>query len=190
MAMSSENIHVGPARVWLGVTNPATGTPPTPMTHTAGVPSPGTEVGFTEGDFIVRKTKETFEVRPEQAGSPVMVVPISEMIEVEFVALERVYAALQAAFDNIGMVNDVNRMMFYSGGALAGIRTQSVFVSSLRPNQAGKYELTNIYKAFSVTGFEIAYRRAGASGYRMILRGLSDTSRAVGDQLFQYQIEK
>ena len=190
MAMSAENIHVGPGRIFLNVTNPATGTPPTWMPHTAGVPTPGTEIGYTEGDLILRKTKETFEVNPEQALGPVMTVVTREIVEVEFTALERVYDTLRAGFDNVGTVNDANRMAFYTGGAPFPLRTQSVFISSLRPNQAGKYEITVIYRAYNVAGYEIAYRKGGASSYRMTLRGLFDTTRTIGDQLMQHYIEK
>ena len=188
--LNAANVHVGPARIFLAVTNPATGNPPTAMPHTAGVPTPGNEVGYTEGDAIFRKTKETGEINAEQAMGPIGVFLTREIVEVEFTALERVYTTLQAAFDNTGSVNTGGRMMFWGGGAQYTIRTQSVFMSSLRPNQAGKYEISVIYRAYSVTGYEIAYRKAGASSYRVTLRGLFDTTRAVGDQMFQHYIEE
>lgn len=188
--LTAENVHVGPSRIFMNVTNPASALPPTPMPHTAGVPTPGDEVGFTEGDTIFRKTKETGEINAEQAMGPIGVFLLREIVEVEFTALERTYKTIQAAFDNTGTVNDVNRMMFYGGGSQYSLRTQSVFISSLRPNQAGKYEISVIYRAYSVTGYEIAYRKAGASSYRVTLRGLFDTTRAIGDQLYQHYIEK
>ena len=190
MAMTAENVHVGPARIFMGVTNPASGIPPTIMPHTAGVPTPGTEIGFTEGDTIFRKTKETGFINAEQAMGPIGSFLTSENVEVEFTALERVYATLQASFDNTGTVNDGSKMLFYGGGSQYSLRTQSVFLSSLRPNQAGKYEISLIYRAYSVTGYEIAYRKSGASSYRVTLRGLFDTTRSIGDQLYQHYVEK
>lgn len=186
----ADNVHWGPGRIFLTVTNPATGNPPTPITHTAGVPTPGTEVGFTDGDMIFRKTKETGVVNAEQAMGPIGVFMTGENVEVEFTALERVYTTLQAAFDNTGSVHVGGRMLFWGGGGQYALRTQSVFISSARPNQAGKYEISLIYKAYSVSGYEIAYRKAGAASYRITLRGLFDTSRAVGDQLYQHYIEE
>lgn len=191
MAQVAENVHTGPGRIFLGVTNPATGNPPTAMAHTAGVPTPGVEVGFTEGDMIFRKVKETGEINAEQAMGPIGVYLTAERVEVEFTALERVYSTLQAAFDNTaGQSHPAGRMLFWGGGSQYPIRTQSVFISSARPNQAGKYEISVIYKAYNVSGYEIAYRKAGASSFRITLRGLFDTSRAVGDQLYQHAIEE
>jgi hypothetical protein len=190
MAQIADNVHVGPARIFLGITNPASSIPPTWMTHTAGVPTPGTEVGYTDGDAVFRKSKETFEVNAEQALGPIAVGLTREVVEVEFVALERVYLTLQAAMDNVGTVNDATRMGFFGGGLQYALRTQTVFLSSPRPNQAGKYEISVIYKAYNVSPYEIGYRKGGASSLRMILRGLMDTSRVVGDQLFQHYIEK
>src|SRR4051794_16914563 len=112
MAQDASNVHVGPGRLFLGVTNPASSIPPTWMPHTAGVPTPGTEIGYTTGDMIFRKVKETGEIVAEQAMGPIGVYMTSERVECEFEALERVYATLQAAFDNTGTVNDVTRMGF------------------------------------------------------------------------------
>lgn len=189
MSQSAANVHIGPGRIFLGVTNPASGIPPTWMAHTAGVPTPGNEVGYTTGDMIFRKTKDTFEVEAEQAMGPIAVGVVKEIVECEFTALERVYTTLQAAFDNNGTVSDGTRMGFYGGGIQYPLRTQSVFMSSARPNQAGKYEISVIYKAYSVTGYEIAYKKNGASEYKVTLRGLYDSSRSVGDQLYQHSIE-
>jgi hypothetical protein len=190
MALNAGNIHVGPARIFLGVTNPATGNPPTPMPHTAGIPTPGVEVGLTQGDAIFRKTKETGTIAAEQAMGPVGVYLTSEVVEVEFTALERVYNTLQAAFDNVGQQHAGGRMMFWMGGSQYALKTQSVFMSSLRPNQAGKYEISVIYRAYSITGYEIAYRKVGESSFKVQLRGLYDTSRADGDELAQHYIEE
>lgn len=189
MALEASNVHAGPARIFLGVTNPATGTPPTWMAHTAGVPTPGTEVGYTQGDAVFRKNKTTGQINAEQATGPIGVYLTEEIVEVEFTAIERVYNTLRAGMDNIGTIDDGTRMGFYSGGSQYTIRTQTVFLSSPRPNHAGRYEISVIYKAFNVTGYEIAYRKSESS-FRITLRGLFDTSRSVGDQLFQHSIEK
>ncbi len=189
MAQVAENVHIGPGRIFLGTTNPATGIPPTIMPHTAGVPTPGIEVGYTDGDLVFRKTNETVEIMAEQAMGPIAVALTGERVEVEFTALERVYATLRAAFDNTGTVTDANKHLFYGGGSQYALRTQAVVITSLRPNQVGKYEVSTIYKAVSVNGFETAYRKSAASSYRIVLRGLMDTARSIGDQLYQHYIE-
>jgi hypothetical protein len=190
MSLVAENIHVGPMRIFLDVTNPATGLPPTAHPHTAGVPTPGVEIGYTEGDATFRKNKETFEINAEQATGPVGVGLVREIVEIEFTALEKTYRGLQTAFDNSGSSHPAGRMIFYGGGSTFPIKTQSVFFSSLRPNQAGKYETATIYKAYNVAGYETTFRKSAASMFRITLRGLSDSSRALGDQMYQYVIEE
>lgn len=190
MSLNAANVHQGPGRIFINITNPASGDPPTAMAHTAGVPTPGVEVGYTTGDLIFRRTKETGLINAEQATGPIGAYLLGEGVEVEFTALERVYTTLQAAFDNTGQVHTGGRMLFYGGGSAYPIRTQTVFVSSLRPNQAGKYEISVIYRAYSVQGYETQYRKSGASEFKMILRGLFDTTRTVNDQLYQHAIEE
>lgn len=189
MALNADNVHVGPARIFLGVTAPATGTPPDDVTHTAGVPADGTEVGFTRGDAVFAKNTEKVEIEAEQSYTPIMVFPTREIVEVRFTAMERVYNALRAAFDNVGYDLDANRVKFYSGGQTFTLRTQTVCMTSARPNQAGLYEISFIYKAYSVTGYETPYRKSDASLYEVTLRGILDTSRDVGDQAYQHYIE-
>lgn len=189
MAENAANIHLGPARIWLGVTNPASADPPTWMTHVAGVPADGTSVGYTEGDTIFRVAADKSEIMAEQASGPVKVIETAERVEVEFTALEKVYNTLRAGFENAKTVNDASRMGWYSGGLNKVVRTQTVFLSSARPDFAGKYEISLIYKAYNPTGYESAYRKSGASSYRITLRGLNDSTRVLNDQLYQHYIE-
>lgn len=190
MSQSAANIHLGPARIFLGVTNPASSDPPTWMTHVAGVPADGTEVGYTEGDTIFRVATDKTEIMAEQASGPVKVIETSERVECEFTALEKVYDTLRAGFEGAKNVNDGARMGWYSGGLNKVVRTQSVMLASARPDFAGKYEISVIYKAYNTTGYEAAYRKAGATSYRITLRGLNDSTRVVNDQLYQHYIEK
>lgn len=189
MALTADNVHQGPARIFLGTTNPASGAPPTLMPHTLGVPATGTEVGYTTGDAVFRKTNSTEFIRAEQAMGPIGAVLTDETVEIEFEALERVYATLRAAFDNTGTVSDGAKHLFYGGGLQYAVRSQSVTLTSQRPNQTNKWEVTQIYKAFSANGFETAYRKAAPSTYRIVLRGLMDTTRTIGDQMYQHYIE-
>ena len=186
--LNADNIQVGPGRIFLGVTAPGVGAW---ATHTAGVPATGVEVGFTEGDLIIRRPKEIVEIMAEQSYAPVAIFPTREDIEVEFVAMERVFETLHAAFDNVSVTNDGTRWGARSGGQFGfALRTQTVMVTSPRPNQAGRYEHLFIYAAYSAEGVETAYRKGGASTIRMRLRGKLDTSRASGDQLYQWSMEK
>jgi len=60
MSQNPANIHIGAARLFLNVTPPATGTPPTLITHTDGVPSSGVEVGYTQdaATFTYKQNKQ------------------------------------------------------------------------------------------------------------------------------------
>lgn len=190
MSLNVNNVHIGPMRVWLNVTNPTTGTPPTAMAHTAGVPATGDEVGYTQGDAIFRKTNDVGEVMAEQATGPIAVFLKGEKIEVEFTTLEHTYQTLKATFDNVGNQDSGGRTIMYGGSASPyGIRTQSVMFSSLRPNFAGKYVVGLLYRAYSVNGFEAAFSRTKEATVKVILRALYDSARNDGDQYFQYYQE-
>jgi hypothetical protein len=190
VAQLESNIHIGAGRIWLGVTPPASGAPPTLMGHTNGVPATGTEVGHTEGNavFTYRPTKEL--IPSEQALGAVGVFTTDEMCQLTFKAQERVYQNLRTAFDAIGTVSDVNKDLFYGGGLTISPLTQAVMLSSPRRDVAGKYEIIVIYKAVNMEGVEIAYGKANRSTYQITVRGLADTTRTISDQLFQWYREK
>lgn len=192
MAQDNTEVHFGPGRIFLGAPAPASGLPPTWAPHTAGVPDGGgTEVGFTIGDLAFKVGKATNDITAEQVMGAIDIQRTDEMVSVEFEALQRDYVTLKAAFDTAGgSVNDVNRVGFYGGGQAIPLQSQTVFVSSLRPHQAGKFEISMIYRAVSVTGYEIAYKKSGASTYKVTMRGLFDTTRVDGDRLYQHYMEK
>ena len=189
MALDATQVHIGAARVWLGVTNPATGNPPTKMAHTAGIPATGVEVGYTIGDTVFARSQEVTDIFAEQSNSPIISNVTQEIVEVRFTAMESTYQMLRAAFHGNTSVSDVDGIFIYGGGGANIVRTQSVFFSSLRPAQSGQYEWGLVYKAYSVNGFERPYRKGAPSQYDVVLRGQIDTDRDEGDQLFQYQIE-
>lgn len=192
MAQNSANIHISAGRIFIGVTPPATGAPPTWLTHTDGVPATGTEVGHTEGDSVFTYKPTKAEVVSEQALGPVDAFVTDEMAQLTFTAQERVFTTLQAALDNIGNVNDVTRMGFYAGNgaSLINIFTTCVVLTSRRRDATTKFEVLVIYKAYSVEGVALTYSRTKPSTYAVTLKGLNDTTRNAGDQLFQFSREK
>jgi hypothetical protein len=191
MAQSASNIHVGPMRIWVGVTNPTSGTPPTLMTHTAGVPATGTEVGYTEGDGVFEYVLSKEEIDAEQALAPVDVFVKDEMVHLTVNLQEANYTALKAAFDSgVGNVDDGSKTLFYSGGNVPTAMTLSVFFSSVRRDAPTKYFIGVIYKAYSPKGFNFAASKTKKSVYPVELRGILDTTRNAGDQLYQFFREK
>lgn len=192
MAQNPANIHIGAARIFLGVTNPATGTPPTLMTHTDGVPATGTEVGYTDSgtEFMYKQNKK--EVTAEQSLNPVDVFVESEEITIKFVAMEHVYNTLKTAFDNVGTVDDVNKSLFYGGdgAGLVSVTTQAVMLSSRIRTAPTEFEILVIYRVYNMEGIQMPYARTDVAKYSITLKGLTDTTRDPGDRLFQFYREK
>jgi hypothetical protein len=192
MAQNASNIHIGMARIWLGVTAPATGTPPTMLAHTDGVPATGTEAGYTQGESEFSYAQEKNEIEAEQSLNPVDVYVTTERATLTFTALEHVYNTLKTAFDNTGSVDDANKTLFYGGDAsgLQSVTTQTVALTSRLRNAPTKFEVLVLYKVFNAEGIKIAYGRTSEAVYAVSLTALVDTTRNVGDRIFQWFREK
>lgn len=192
MALQPNEIHVGPANIYIGVTAPASGTPPTWMTHTNGVPPDGTHVGATIGEATFTWTAEKEDINAEQVMGVLDQFITSQMGELTFEAEERNFALMSKTFDNIGSVNDGTRMGFYGGGGgtIIGIQYVTIFLSSLRRDIAGAYEIWVGYKCVSMDPMPLKYSRTGPSTYAVRFRCLPDTTRDEGDQIFQFSREK
>lgn len=191
MAQDAAKIHVGAARIWLQATAPATGNPPTLTPHTDGVPTAGTpvEAGHTTGVTTVTYTPTKVDIDSEQAFGVVDTYVSTETVEVTFTIQERNYAALKLAFDAIGNVDDGTKTLFFAGGVYA-VTSQCVILTSRRRNDATKFEVVTIYKAQSLEPVTLGYSRTERSTIPVRIRGVHDTTRTVGDQLFQWYREK
>lgn len=191
MAQNASLIHQGPLRLWTGITNPVTGTPPTLMAHTAGVPATGTELGYTDGDasFEYQLTKQ--EIDAEQQLAPVDLVASDEAIKLTFTLQEANYTALKSAFDSgVASVDDGSKTLFYGGGIVPTPMTVALFFSSVRRDNAAKFFIGVIYKAYSPNGFKFNFSKTKKSNYAVELRGILDTTRNAGDMMFQFFREK
>lgn len=200
MAQTASNVLAGPARIFLGsygtAVLPVTGAPPTLFAHTAGVPSGlqtgFTEVGYTTGDttFDYKATKT--EINPEQSLLPVDVFTSDEMSQISFTCLERVYVALNAAFDNVGTVSDANKDLYYAGNGVAILTPKifCVYLSHVHRENTAKFSYACIYKAYSADGVKMPFSKTKASQYQVTLKALADTTRTLGDQAFQFVNEK
>jgi len=192
MALDAQQIHTGPANIYIGITAPATGTPPTWMTHTNGVPGSGTHIGYTTDDTVFTWQTTKNDIEAEQSLGVVDQFISAEMARLEFTALQRTYELMKVAFDNIGSVNDGTRMGFYGGGGGSVIEIQYValtLTSRIR-TLTNKYEVLTVYKAVSVEGIPITFSRTKPSQYKVTLRCLPDDTRDEGDKIFQFYREK
>ena len=192
MALNPAEIQVGPARIFIGVTAPASGAPPTWATHTNGIPATGTEVGLTAGEAVFTWNTEKTDIEAEQVMGVVDKFITKENATLEFEAQERTYNLLKQAFDNIGSINDVTRVGFYGGGGgtIVNIQYTTIMLTSPRKDVAGRYEVLFLYKAVNSGAMPLRYSRTAPSTYRLTFQALPDTSRTQGDQIFQFSREK
>ncbi len=197
---NAANILAGPARIFIGIfgtaVNPVTGTPPTLFQHTSGTPSGlqtgYTDVGYSTGpvEFAYKATKT--EILPEQSFAPVDVFLKEEMAEIKFTAYERTFITLRSAFDNVGTQADATGELYYAGNGTSIITPliYSVFMSSAHRDNGAKFSWACIYKAYSVDGVKQAFEKSKPTTYSVTFRALADTTRNLGDQLFQMKHEK
>jgi hypothetical protein len=192
MAVTVSKIHVGPARVFAGVTAGATGTPPTYITHTAGVPGTGTDLGATTNDAIFTYQLVKKEINIEQELAPVDVFSSDEMASIEFECLEQTYVSLQTAFDIVGSETIAGGDAFWFGGGTAVLapRTQTIFLSSMQRNAPTKFILAVLYKAYSVDGIKLNASKQKPTTYKVKIQGLSDLTRNAGDRVGYFRFEK
>jgi hypothetical protein len=197
MSQNPSNIHIGAARIFLGVTPPDSGNPPDLLEHVDGVPGTestpnGVEVGYTQdaATFTYKQNKQ--EVVAEQSLNPVDVFVVSEEIQIEFTAMEHVYETLKTAFDNVGSLNDTTHMLFYGGdgGGLVSVGTQCVALTSRIRTAPQHFEVLVLYRVYNMEGIQVPYNRTGEAVYKITLKGLTDTTRDPGDRLFQWFREK
>jgi hypothetical protein len=190
LAQNPAAIQIGPARIWTGGTAPASGIPPTLQVIDAnGVPSTGTEAGYTTNpaNFTYKQDKKPIIV--EQSLNPVDVYVDTETCSLQFEAMERTYATLLLAFDNVNTVLDANKQLFYGGDATAlqSVFTTCVVLTSRQRLATTLFEVLVIYKAYSMDGILLPYTRTKESTYKVTMTGLIDVTRVVGDRLFQWR---
>lgn len=192
MAFSPNSIMVGPARVFAGVTAPASGAPPTFLAHTAGVPATGTEIGLTNGDTVFTYEAKKNEIQAEQYYAGVDVYLTQESAKVTFTAQESTVVALKAAFDAIGQFSDGTKDAFYAGsgsGAFACLKQTIVLTARQRVNTS-KYIVIMMYVAYPSKGLNYPFSLTKPGMTPVEFTALADTTRTAGDAMFQFFIEK
>lgn len=189
MAQNAQNIHMGAARIWLGVTPPV-GTPPAAWAlHTNGVPGTGTEVGYTDGPTTFNYKSEKMEFKGEQAFGVIDLAIIDESAELKFTAQERTALNLRTAFDAYGYESVGGGIGIWGGGSTFAPLTQSIFLSSQRRDAPTKYEFLMLYKGINTNGITITWSRVTRSLMEITIKPIVDSTRATGDQVFQFRRE-
>lgn len=191
MSFDVQRIECGPARLFAGVTNPTSGAPPTWMTHTAGVPATGTEVGLTEGDTVLEITSQKNTIEAEQYYAPVGVYMTMQAAKISFTAKEMIVAALRLVLDNIGQqtTGALEGFYFGSGSGSFSCLTTSIFLSARRRDDPSKYIVALLYKAYASKPLTLPFSRTKQSVFPVELSALADTTRTSGDAIGQFYRE-
>ncbi len=191
MAFQVDRIEVGPARIFLGVSLPASGAFPTLIAHTNGVPSTGTEIGLTEGDTVVEITSEKKEIEAEQFYAPVEVFLTMQRAKVSFTAKESTVIGLRADLDGIlqQTTGTEEAFAFGSGAGAFAVRKQSVLLTARRRDNPAKYIVVLLYSAYSSKPLAYAFSRTKESTFPVELTGLAVVTRTAGDCIGQFYRE-
>ena len=190
MALAPGKIHLGAARIFVGVTAATTGTPPTYTTHTAGVPATGTEVGLTQGDTIFKFMAEKKLIEAEQALGYVQAFIIAERASIECTLMEQTYISLQQAFDNVGRESVSAGDAFWFGGGQYSPTQLCVMMTALDPLNPTKYRIVQLYKTALTGSYEVPFSRTKESVYKVRFEGMQDMTRNASDQIGYYRVEK
>jgi len=191
MAFAPNRIHVGPCRLFVGVTAPPSGAPPTFVSHTAGVPATGTEIGLTNSDTVFSYEATKSEIQAEQFYAGVDVFLTQEKAKITFTTQEATVVALRAAFDNIGQFTDGTKEAFYAGsgsGAFAALK-QTVMLTARQRVVPTKYLVIFMYLAYPSKGLNFPFSRTKPGMQQVEFTALADTSRTAGDCMFQWYYE-
>jgi hypothetical protein len=191
MSFDVTKIHIGAARIWTGVTPAASGTPPTYIVHTNGVPATGTEIGLTDGDCMLTYLLKKAEITAEQSLAPVDVFADAESASLEFSIQELNAEALKRAFDSsVGYDNSGGDGFYFGGGtAVLAPMTTCVFFSAPRRDNPAKYLVGQLYKAYSKDGIKFPMSRTKKGLVKVTLIALADLTRTARDQMGYFRRE-
>ena len=181
---------IAPANIFVGGTAPATGVEIT--VDADGIPSTGgTNVGMTGGPATFRIGGDFHESEVEQAMSPVHVRKVKEEVEVEFVMRAIDFSVLQKFMNGSVITTDTTsdpKTHMVSGGGDGCVDTNVVTLVTADPCADGDdtyYLVVCLYEAYASSDFEIQFGKDVDSEVTVTMRGLADTTRPKGDQVYQ-----
>lgn len=192
MATDVSKIHIGQGDIWLGGTAPTAGVDlndPTSSavnsmtTNYAAPTSGGTYVGFTNGAATLTYKPTYYMVEVEQAFSEVVVTPTSEECTFDFVMQEASYTNLAKTMGQATTATGGGANKIYVGSK--AVVTQQLLVMNSRKRSGTGYYIMTMYQSYSNDGIALNFERRKETQNKTTMRALADTTRPVGDQLFQ-----
>jgi hypothetical protein len=167
--------------VYVGVTTPAD---QVIMTHTAGAPLGGTDVGATIGESTVEYRPTIATVDIEQAFGGVAPRLTAEACTLKFTCGESTHTNLRLAMQQGTATTDGTHNYLTAGGK-TGVVGQCVAIISKQADTP-QYNWVCVYNAVSMDGLSLTYKKSATRQIGVTMTALSDANRTAGDQLFQY----
>lgn len=191
MGLDATKIHQGPGKLWLNCTVPTSGN--RLVIDTDGAPTAGSPsyVGATEGAVTVALAPKLDPIEADQVSAPIDVVMTGEAESIE-VTMKQSDLALLRYFLVHGTYSSGTDSSLPSGaqayeeikfGGIIAVPTQSVAVISPRRDAAGKYVVSQLYKAYQAEAVQLPFARGKETTYKIKFTGLADATRAEGDQV-------
>lgn len=192
MATNKAYVQIGEGNVWVGGTAPTAGADPTDPTTSAlntmatnftAPTSGGTAVGFTNGPATLSYKPTYYMVESEQAFAEILVVPTAEEASVGFTMLETSYQNLKTAMGQATSHIAAGVNAVHVGGK--GSVPFNVLVIAARKTSLVGYYILTVYQTYSMDGADLNFERRKEMQNKVVMRALADTTRPVGDQLYQ-----
>jgi len=189
------NIHLSPADIFTGGTAPAAGSDPndptagTPSvfnsatTNFAGVTDGGTYRGATQGASTLTYRPTFYMVEIEQAMGEVVAVPTAEEATIAYTMVEVGYANIAQGFGQAATRTTGTEQGVYVGSKSTLATLVTTLVSRKRSGTG--YYIATLYASYSMEGGTFSAERRQEARLAVTMRCLADTSRPLGDQLFQ-----
>jgi len=183
MAIQTENINTGGARVSIGATTalnaPVSG-------HVSGL-SVSTDLGATTGGVKISYTYETQDIFCDQFLAPIESAVISESATIEFEMLESDSANLRYALDLYESYDTASEMITSVGGK-TNIQYYSL-VLEIADNDDNSRDTTWTFFKVRSQGVETNFERDKATTVKVTFIAYADTTYTSGFQLFSIKEE-
>jgi len=189
--VDATKIHQGPGKVWLNLTVPANGS--RLLIDSSGEPTEGTPVfaGATEGAVTVVLAPKLEQITADQVSAAIDVVMTGEVESIEVTLKESDLAKLKnfvvhgifSTGTDPNLPPGAQNYEEISFGGIMTIPKTSVAVISPRRDAAGKFVVSQLYRAFQAEAIQLPFQRGKETTYKVKFEGLADPTRAAGDQV-------
>lgn len=197
---STAKIIKGPVDIWLDVAAPAAGAEVV-IDSTSNVHTPdatanpsAVHLGLTTGGLSVLMRPGVANNEADELTSPYRSILQSEEIvlspkgALQFTGgSSRLDITSKLLLGSTASTPTGKRKL--TGGGLTTITFRTVMAIWQTPEDASKYEYILLYRSFNDAGLAFDLSRKSDAASDLAFRGFSDTSRAAGDQIYQWVVK-